>query len=75
MSDVDDVVGALPSEGDDVVASGRLPTGTLTLLLADVESSTRLWETEPATMTAAGAKLGLSARARVTLEAQPHSSA
>ena len=27
--------------------SGLLPTGTVTLLLADVEGSTRLWETQP----------------------------
>src|ERR1700744_3259767 len=27
--------------------SGLLPTGTVTLLLADVEDSTRLWETQP----------------------------
>ena len=31
----------------------ELPTGTVTLLLADVEGSTRLWETQPDTMTAA----------------------
>ncbi len=30
-----------------------LPTGTVTLLLADVEGSTRLWETRPTEMTAA----------------------
>ena len=30
-----------------------LPTGTVTLLLADVEGSTRLWETQPEQMTAA----------------------
>ncbi len=30
-----------------------LPTGTVTLLLADVEGSTRLWETRPNEMTAA----------------------
>src|SRR6201997_671599 len=30
-----------------------LPTGTVTLLLADVEGSTQLWETEPEKMTAA----------------------
>ena len=30
-----------------------LPTGTVTLLLADVEGSTRLWETQPEEMTAA----------------------
>jgi predicted ATPase/class 3 adenylate cyclase/DNA-binding CsgD family transcriptional regulator len=34
-----------------------LPTGTVTLLLADVESSTRLWQTEPEEMTAAVARL------------------
>jgi len=27
--------------------SGLLPTGTVTLLLADVDGSTRLWETKP----------------------------
>jgi class 3 adenylate cyclase len=35
----------------------ELPTGTVTLLLADVEGSTRLWETQPAEMTAAIARL------------------
>ncbi|MGO9508449.1 MAG: helix-turn-helix transcriptional regulator [Mycobacterium sp.] len=34
-----------------------LPTGTVTLLLADVEGSTRLWETQPETMTGALARL------------------
>jgi len=34
-----------------------LPTGTVTLLLADVEGSTRLWETQPEAMTAAIARL------------------
>ena len=34
-----------------------LPTGTVTLLLADVEGSTRLWETQPEVMTAAVARL------------------
>lgn len=38
----------------------ELPTGTVTLLLADVEGSTRLWETEPAQMTAAIALLDLT---------------
>ncbi len=33
------------------------PTGTVTLLLADVEGSTRLWETQPEAMTAAIALL------------------
>jgi predicted ATPase/class 3 adenylate cyclase/DNA-binding CsgD family transcriptional regulator len=35
----------------------ELPTGTVTLLLADVEGSTRLWETRPEEMTAAIARL------------------
>jgi predicted ATPase/class 3 adenylate cyclase/DNA-binding CsgD family transcriptional regulator len=37
--------------------SGLLPTGTVTLVLADVEGSTRLWETQPEEMTAAFARL------------------
>jgi predicted ATPase/class 3 adenylate cyclase/DNA-binding NarL/FixJ family response regulator len=37
--------------------TGLLPTGTATLLLADVEGSTRLWETQPEEMTAAFARL------------------
>ncbi|OBF63043.1 transcriptional regulator [Mycobacterium sp. 852002-51971_SCH5477799-a] len=37
--------------------SGLLPTGTVTLLLADVEGSTRLWEAQPEQMTAAFARL------------------
>jgi len=35
----------------------ELPSGTVTLLLADVEGSTRLWQTEPEEMTAAIARL------------------
>ena len=35
----------------------QLPTGTVTLLLADVEGSTRLWQAEPEEMTAAIARL------------------
>jgi predicted ATPase/class 3 adenylate cyclase/DNA-binding CsgD family transcriptional regulator len=35
----------------------ELPTGTVTLLLADVEGSTRLWQTQPEEMTAAVARL------------------
>ena len=37
----------------DLAVSGLLPTGTVTLLLADVEGSTRLWETQPEEMTVA----------------------
>jgi predicted ATPase/class 3 adenylate cyclase/DNA-binding CsgD family transcriptional regulator len=39
------------------VGVSDLPTGTVTLLLADVEGSTRLWETQPDEMTAAVARL------------------
>lgn len=41
----------------DLGVSELLPTGTVTLLLADVEGSTRLWQTKPAEMTAAIARL------------------
>ena len=37
--------------------SGLLPTGTVTLLLADVEGSTQLWENQPEEMAAAVARL------------------
>ena len=39
-----------------------LPTGTVTLLLADVEGSTQLWEAQPEAMTAAIARLNRTAR-------------
>ncbi len=38
-------------------AVGELPTGTVTLLLADVEGSTRLWETQPDEMAQALGRL------------------
>src|SRR6476659_6025969 len=41
----------------DLGVSELLPTGTVTLLLADVEGSTRLWETQPEGMMAAIARL------------------
>src|ERR1700741_506921 len=41
----------------DLAVSGLLPTGTVTLLLADVEGSTRLWEGQPGEMTGAVARL------------------
>jgi predicted ATPase/class 3 adenylate cyclase/DNA-binding CsgD family transcriptional regulator len=46
-----------PLTWNDLGVSELLPTGTVTLLLADVEGSTRLWETEPETMTTALAQL------------------
>ena len=45
------------ADWSDLGVSGLLPTGTVTLLLADVEGSTRLWETQPGEMTAAVARL------------------
>jgi predicted ATPase/class 3 adenylate cyclase/DNA-binding CsgD family transcriptional regulator len=44
-----------PVDESDVGVS-ELPTGTVTLLLADVEGSTRLWETEPEEMAEAVAR-------------------
>ncbi|MGO8940728.1 MAG: LuxR C-terminal-related transcriptional regulator [Mycobacterium sp.] len=41
----------------DTAMSGPLPTGTVTLLLADVEGSTQLWQSRPEEMTAAIANL------------------
>ena len=41
----------------DLAVSEALPTGTVTLLLADVEGSTRLWETQSEEMVAAVAQL------------------
>jgi len=46
-----------PLTWSDLGVSELLPTGTVTLLLADVEGSTRLWETQPQQMTAALAQL------------------
>jgi predicted ATPase/class 3 adenylate cyclase/DNA-binding CsgD family transcriptional regulator len=43
-----------PDIGPDM---SELPTGTVTLLLADVEGSTRLWETQPEAMKAAVGRL------------------
>ena len=46
-----------PLTWSELGVSELLPTGTVTLLLADVEGSTRLWETQPEQMTAALAAL------------------
>ena len=45
------------TEWTEVDVADLLPTGTVTLLLADVEGSTQLWESQPDTMTAAIALL------------------
>ena len=56
IGEVDPPVDALLVNWGELVVSGLLPTGTVTLLLADVEGSTRLWETQPKEMTAALAR-------------------
>ena len=57
MSAVDPRADMPPLNWSDLGVSELLPTGTVTLLLADVEGSTRLWETQPEEMTAAVARL------------------
>jgi predicted ATPase/class 3 adenylate cyclase/DNA-binding CsgD family transcriptional regulator len=57
MSQIDPRVDAPLVDWSDLGVSGLLPTGTVTLLLADVEGSTRLWETQPEVMSAALARL------------------
>jgi predicted ATPase/class 3 adenylate cyclase/DNA-binding CsgD family transcriptional regulator len=46
-----------PPNWSDLGVSELVPTGTVTLLLADVEGSTRLWQSAPDEMTAAIANL------------------
>lgn len=61
MSKIDPRAGTPPLEWSDLgVGEGMnepLPTGTVTLLLADVQGSTQLWDSQPQEMTAAIAKL------------------
>src|SRR6201997_946203 len=57
MSEIDPRVDTPLVNGSGLGVSALLPTGTATLLLADVEGSTRLWETQPEEMTAAFARL------------------
>ena len=42
---------------DDCTVDSTLPIGTVTLLMADIEGSTRLWEAQPEVMAAALAKM------------------
>ena len=57
MSEIDPRADAPLVNWSELGVSELLPTGTVTLLLADVEGSTRLWETQPEEMTAAIARL------------------
>src|SRR5712672_2837904 len=58
-----DRIVASMSETDwsDLDVTELLPTGTVTLLLADVEGSTQLWESQPSAMTAAVEQLNRTA--------------
>jgi predicted ATPase/class 3 adenylate cyclase/DNA-binding CsgD family transcriptional regulator len=49
------------TDWSDVDVTELLPTGTVTLLLSDVEGSTQLWETQPSVMTAAVEQLNRAA--------------
>ncbi len=57
MSEIDPRADTPLMDWSQLDVSGLLPTGTVTLLLADVEGSTRLWETQPDEMTAAIARM------------------
>src|ERR1700739_3943085 len=57
MSEIDPHADTPLVDWSELSVSGLLPTGTVTLLLADVEGSTRLWETQPDEMTAAMARM------------------
>ncbi len=57
MSQIDPRADSPLVDWSELGVSGLLPTGTVTLLLADVEGSTRLWETQAAEMAAAIARL------------------
>src|SRR6202030_4644681 len=57
MSDIDPRADTPPVNWSELGVSELLPTGTVTLLLADVEGSTHLWETQPEEMAAAVARL------------------
>lgn len=57
MSEVDPRVDVPPLDWSELAMNEPLPTGTVTLLLADVQGSTQLWDSQPQEMTAAIAKL------------------
>jgi predicted ATPase/class 3 adenylate cyclase/DNA-binding CsgD family transcriptional regulator len=57
MSEIDPRPNLPLVDWSELSVSGLLPTGTVTLLLADVENSTGLWESRPEEMTAAFARL------------------
>jgi predicted ATPase/class 3 adenylate cyclase/DNA-binding CsgD family transcriptional regulator len=57
MTEIDAASRSLLANWSNPAMSESLPVGTVTLLLADVEGSTRRWEAQPEEMTAAVARL------------------
>ena len=57
MSETNPRADTPPLNWSDLGVNELLPNGTVTLLLADIESSTTLWQTQPDEMTAAVARL------------------
>jgi class 3 adenylate cyclase len=57
MSEIDPRADVPPLDWSELGMNETLPTGTVTLLLADVQGSTQLWDSKPQEMTAAIAKL------------------
>ena len=57
MSEIDPRADVAPLDWSELGMNEPLPTGTVTLLLADVQGSTQLWDSQPQNMTAAIAKL------------------
>ena len=57
MSEIDPRADVPPLDWSELGMNEPLPTGTVTLLLADVQGSTQLWDSKPQEMTAAIAKL------------------
>ena len=57
MSEIDPRADVPPLDWSELGMNEPLPTGTVTLLLADVQGSTQLWDSKPQEMTVAIAKL------------------
>jgi predicted ATPase/class 3 adenylate cyclase/DNA-binding CsgD family transcriptional regulator len=57
MNEIDPRAGVPPLDWSDEAMNEPVPSGTVTLLLADVEGSTQLWNSQPKEMTSAIAKL------------------
>jgi len=66
MNEIDVRVDAALPDWSELGVTELVPTGTVTLLLADVEGSTRLWQSQPDSMTSAFGKLDGAVNAAVT---------